>query len=137
MELRVTKLFSFEMAHALTGYDGRCRNIHGYSYKLAVTVGGEAAAAPSPQGMVMDFSSLKAIVSEHIVEPFDHALVLSQQSCFPHDLPTKTIVLPFEPTTEYLLQHFASLLTPHLPAGVALRSIRLHETESSYAELIF
>ena len=60
MQLRITKLFAFEMAHALTDYEGRCSNIHGHSYKLAVTVSGEAAA--SPLGMVIDFSCLKAIV---------------------------------------------------------------------------
>ena len=135
MQLRITKLFAFEMAHALTDYEGRCSNIHGHSYKLAVTVSGEAAA--SPLGMVIDFSCLKAIVQEHVVEPFDHALVLSTRSPYPHDLPTKTVMLPFEPTTENLLQHFAALLSPHLPEGIALCSLRLQETENSYAELVF
>ena len=74
--IRVTKSFTFEMAHALWNYDGPCRNIHGHSYQLFVTVTGE----PSPDinntklGMVVDFSDLKKIVNENVVETFDQVI---------------------------------------------------------------
>ena len=73
MILRLTKEFSFEMAHALPAYEGKCRNIHGHSYRLFVTVEGTPLMQDgSPtDGMVMDFHSLKECVEESIVEPFD------------------------------------------------------------------
>ena len=76
--IRLTKEFSFEAAHALDGYDGPCREIHGHSYRLFVTVAGRPVADPgNPKyGMVMDFGVLKRIVNEQIVSRFDHAFVL-------------------------------------------------------------
>jgi 6-pyruvoyltetrahydropterin/6-carboxytetrahydropterin synthase len=68
------------MAHALKGYDGPCRNIHGHSYELYVTVIGKPLNdAGSPKnGMLMDFGDLKKIVRKCIVEEFDHGLVLNR-----------------------------------------------------------
>ena len=76
--LRLTRCFSFEMAHALEGYDGLCSGIHGHSYRLQVTIKGEQCNDPyDPKyGMVMDFGLLKQIVGEQIVSRLDHALVL-------------------------------------------------------------
>ncbi len=76
--IRLTKEFSFEAAHALDGYDGPCREIHGHSYRLFVTVKGRPSTAEGdPEcGMVMDFGALKRIVNQEIVARFDHALVL-------------------------------------------------------------
>ena len=64
MKIRVTKVFNFEMAHALQGYDGLCSNIHGHSYELSVTIKGspEENTASPKLGMVMDFSVLKKIL---------------------------------------------------------------------------
>lgn len=138
MQLRLTKQFSFEMAHALCGYDGACRNIHGHSYKLFVSIEGmpiRDASSPK-QGMVIDFGDLKQIVQRRIVEPFDHALVLPADSPYNVGLGTKTVITNFQPTCENLLMHFASLLEEEMPKGVRLYSLRLYETETSYAELI-
>ena len=138
MILRLTKEFRFEAAHALTGYDGKCRNLHGHSYRLLVTVEGapETDAASPKQGMVVDFGDLKHIVEEAIVEPFDHALVLSDNSPYRHGFDTKTVVVPFQPTCENMLLHFASLLRGKEPKGVRLHSLTLYETATSFAELI-
>lgn len=78
MLLRLTKEFSFEMAHALPAYEGKCHNIHGHSYKLFVTIEGTPLQqqGASTDGMVLDFGKLKAIVNEAVVDPFDHALLL-------------------------------------------------------------
>ena len=144
MTLRLTKQFSFEMAHALPAYEGKCRNIHGHSYKLFVTVEGAplcSSGAPT-DGMVLDFHSLKACVEKHIIDRFDHALVLprsegqtilnSQFSI----LNSQLILVDFQPTTENLLLHFARLLDGQFPPGVRLYSLKLYETETSCAELI-
>lgn len=139
MELRITKQFVFDMAHALTGYDGKCSNIHGHTYRFFVTVAGDPMTDPSSPkaGMVMDFGVLKRIVNETVVEHFDHALVLNQSAAFDNMLDTKLIRLPFQPTTENLLLHFSRLLEGKLPDGVRLVSLKLFETETSCAELIF
>ena len=79
--IRITKEFKFEMAHALMGYDGPCRNIHGHSYSLKVTVAGYPITDENhPKlGMVMDFGDLKKIVKEAVIDEFDHALVLNKK----------------------------------------------------------
>ncbi|MCO4780523.1 MAG: 6-pyruvoyl tetrahydropterin synthase family protein, partial [Flavobacteriaceae bacterium] len=65
-KIRITKQFSFETGHALFGYDGKCRNVHGHSYKLSVTVIGSPIEEKGAVklGMVIDFSDLKKIVKE-------------------------------------------------------------------------
>ena len=138
MILRLTKQFDFQMAHALSGYDGKCRNLHGHNYRLLVTVEGQpiANSADAKNGMVMDFSDIRHVVTKLVVEPFDHALVVPHGSAFEHIEGTKLIVTDFQPTCENLLIHFASLLDGQLPDGVRLHCLRLYETESSYAELI-
>lgn len=135
MTLRLTKQFSFEMAHALPAYEGKCRNIHGHSYKLFVTVEGtplDQSGAPT-DGMVLDFHALKECVEKHIIDQFDHALVLPQAP--PQPFPN-LILVDFQPTTENLLLHFARLLDGKFPPGVRLYSLKLYETETSCAELI-
>lgn len=139
--IRITKQFSFEMAHALLHYDGLCKNIHGHSYKMDVTVtGAPNRNEDSPKvGMVMDFGDLKRIVNETIIEKMDHTLVLNESSdaVLIQSLKSnyeKIVTVPFQPTTENLLQYFAALLQANLPKTVDLFSIRLRETDSSYAE---
>lgn len=143
MLLRLTKEFTFEMAHALTAYEGKCRNIHGHSYRLFVTVEGHPlhqSGAPT-DGMVIDFHQLKTIVQEAVVEPFDHALVLPKLSADVQSplagYQAKLILVDFQPTTENLLIHFSGILQGRLPQGARLYSLRLYETETSCAELIF
>ena len=83
-KIRITKQFSFETGHALYGYDGKCKNVHGHSYKLSVTVIGTPILDHSnvKYGMVIDFSDLKKIVREEIVDQFDHATVFNKNT--PH-----------------------------------------------------
>jgi 6-pyruvoyltetrahydropterin/6-carboxytetrahydropterin synthase len=70
------------MSHALLNYDGLCRNIHGHSYKLLVTIIGEPADLPGDpkDGMVIDFKELKDLVKEHVVDRLDHSLVINRQA---------------------------------------------------------
>ena len=140
MLLRLTKRFTFEMAHALPSYQGKCHNIHGHSYKLYVTVEGTPLqqSGASADGMVLDFGILKSIIEQHIIEPFDHALVLPRQeeALSLGGLSAKLVWVNFQPTTENLLMHFAHLLENAFPQGTRLYSLKLYETESSCAELI-
>lgn len=138
---RLTKEFKFEMAHALAGYTGPCRHIHGHSYELLVTVKGTPETGPeSPfMGMVMDFRVLKEIVRQQIIDEFDHALVLNKETA-PHQIAElgefvgRLILTDYQPTSENLLADFALRLKKELPAGVKLHSLMLRETVTSFAE---
>ena len=80
--IRITQQFRFETGHALYGYDGKCKNVHGHSYKLSVTVIGMPITDPNHTkcGMVIDFTDLKKIVKEEIVDQFDHATVFNKNT---------------------------------------------------------
>jgi len=138
--IRLTKEFHFELAHALEGYDGACRNIHGHSYILFVTVIGKPISSEeNPKlGMIMDFGELKRIVNNTIINRFDHSLALSQKSKMLNTLRTENFgkieALPFQPTCENLLPYFAELISSQLPDGVKLHHLKLNETATSYAE---
>jgi len=140
-KIRVTKEFQFEAAHALKGYDGPCKNVHGHSYSLSVTIIGTPVTDPdSPKlGMVIDFGDLKKLISHAIIEPLDHALLLSEDNT-PTDFIkigepfTNVRIVPFQPTSENLLLDFVNRIRKILPEGVELLSMRLRETSNSYAE---
>ncbi len=141
-KIRITKQFSFETGHALYGYDGKCKNVHGHSYKLSVTVIGQPINDRSNVkfGMVIDFSDLKKIVKEEVVEVFDHATVFNKNT--PHvelarELETRghhVILVDYQPTSENMVIDFASKIAARLPDSITLFSLRLQETDSSFAE---
>jgi 6-pyruvoyltetrahydropterin/6-carboxytetrahydropterin synthase len=139
--IRISKEFTFDMAHALLGYDGLCKNIHGHSYTLVVTVIGlPLQDKSSPKiGMLIDFKDLKHIIKKQIIDRFDHALVLNSDS--PKDLVDiliknydKIILLDYQPTTENMIADMAGQIKDLLPGNLELFSLRLRETPSSYAE---
>jgi len=140
-KIRLTKEFKWEMAHALWNYDGLCKNIHGHSYILHVTVIGEPINDTNnvKLGMVMDFGDLKRIVKKVIVDVLDHSLVISEKS--KHDnlhkleeMFDRHYITPYQPTCENMIVDFAEKIQPLLPNNVELHSLRLYETASSYAE---
>lgn len=141
-KIRITKLFSFETGHALHGYDGKCKNVHGHSYKLSVTVIGTPIIDISnvKYGMVIDFSDLKKIVREEIVDLFDHATVFNKNT--PHielanELKNRghhVILVDYQPTSENMVVDFAKKIKDRLPNDIVLHSLKLQETESSFAE---
>jgi len=140
--IRITKKFSFETGHALYGYDGKCKNVHGHSYKLSVTVIGQPIADNSNVkfGMVIDFGDLKKIVKEEIVNVFDHATVFNKNT--PHvelakELENRghnVLLVDYQPTSEMMVLDFAEKIKKRLPAHIKLHSLKLQETESSFAQ---
>jgi 6-pyruvoyltetrahydropterin/6-carboxytetrahydropterin synthase len=140
--IRITKQFSFETGHALYGYDGKCKNVHGHSYKLSVTVIGKPMSDNTNVkfGMVIDFSDLKKIVREEIVDLFDHATVFNKNT--PHvelaaELKNRghhVILVDYQPTSENMVIDFAQKINNRLPADIQLHSLKLQETETSFAE---
>ena len=141
-KIRITKEFSFETGHALYGYDGKCRNVHGHSYKLSVTVIGTPIADTShvKLGMVIDFGDLKKIVKEDIEDVFDHATVFNKNT--PHvelarELEKRghnVILVDYQPTSENMVLDFVQKIKKKLPDTIELHSLKLQETETSYAE---
>ncbi|MCW5514805.1 6-pyruvoyl trahydropterin synthase family protein [Muriicola sp. Z0-33] len=140
--IRITKQFTFETGHALYGYDGKCRNVHGHSYKLSVTVIGVPIKDSDDVklGMVIDFGDLKKIVKEEVVDPFDHATVFNKNT--PHielakelqDRGHKVILANYQPTSENMVIDFAAKISARLPQNIQLHSLKLRETETAYAE---
>ena len=141
MNLRVTKIFDFETAHALWGYDGKCKNIHGHSYKLTVSISGPVIEDNNhvKNGMIMDFGDLKKIVKSQVVEPFDHCLLLNGDT--PHKEYAKVengfskiMLCNYQPTAENMLIDMVKRIQPNLPNHVSLRYSRLQETDNSFVE---
>ena len=129
------------MAHALWGYDGPCCNIHGHSYQLEVCISGEPINNQSSpkNGMLMDFGDLKKIIYKHIIDIYDHALVIQKDTLHEdifkkQDSFQKIIAKPYQPTCENLLIDFVSVIKENLPNNIKLEGIKLGETASSWAE---
>ena len=141
-EVRVTKQFKFETGHAIYGYDGLCKNVHGHSFKFDVTIIGQPINDPDhvKNGMVIDFGDLKTIVNKEIVQPFDHATVLNVKS--PHkeiademeSRGHKILRVSYQPTCEMMIIDFALKLKAKLPNHLKLYSLKLRETETAFAE---
>jgi 6-pyruvoyltetrahydropterin/6-carboxytetrahydropterin synthase len=140
-KIRVTKVFTFDMAHALFGYDGPCKNIHGHTYRLSVTLIGEQIQEENnpKEGMVIDFTDFKRIVKENVIDIFDHTLVLKNDT--PHskikglsDNFERIIYSPYQPSCENLLLDMLDRMQNHLPSNVEIKNVRLEETPTSYAE---
>jgi 6-pyruvoyltetrahydropterin/6-carboxytetrahydropterin synthase len=139
--IRVTKKFTFDMAHALYGYDGPCKNIHGHTYVLYVTLKGKILEKENhpKNGMVIDFTEFKRIVNEQVIQVFDHSLVLNLNS--PHaqlnDLHSnfeKINYVPYQPSCENLLIDFVNRINIKLPNNIIINSLKLEETPTSFAE---
>ena len=140
--IRITKQFSFETGHALYGYDGKCKNVHGHSYRLDVTVIGSPITDSSnvKYGMVIDFSDLKKIAKEEIVDVFDHATVFNKNT--PHvelarELKSRghnVLLVDYQPTSEMMVIDFAEKIKSRLPENIKLHSLKFQETATSFAE---
>ncbi len=140
-KIRITKAYKFDMAHSLPGHDGLCKNIHGHSYELLVTLIGEPISDPeSPkQGMVIDFKDLKRIIKGLIVNELDHSIVLRTDS--PHTLLDemkknfdRIVLVNYQPTSENMIIDFTDKIKKALPENVRLHHLKLWETATSYTE---
>lgn len=121
--LTVCKTFEFDSAHFLPNYEGKCKNLHGHRFKLEIEVSGDVQEGGPCEGMIVDFGDLKSIVEDCIIKPFDHKLLNE--------------VYEGIPTAENLVRFFAKRLAMNLPMRLALIRVRLYETPTSFAELIY
>lgn len=141
-KIRLTKIFHFDTGHALAGYDGKCRNVHGHSYTLEVTVMGEPIQDPNNVkfGMVIDFGDLKTLVKKNVIDDYDHALVLNRNTSYKEigdfliERGHHILLVDFQPTGEMMIQDMAQRIAPHLPSNISLHKLKLYETGTSFAE---
>jgi len=141
-KIRITKKFTFEAGHALYGYDGKCKNVHGHSYKLYVTVIGRPIKEKDnvKYGMVIDFSDLKSIVKKEVIGNFDHSIIFNQNT--PHIKLAKTLkseghkvlLVNYQPTSEGMIIDIANKISNALPENIKLHSLKLQETDTSFSE---
>lgn len=130
------------MAHALQGYNGKCKAIHGHTYGLSVTFLGEVISDPAAPdcGFVIDFNEISSFIKEQVINHYDHALVLRKDSVYlKSDIAQinegRFIITNFQPSCENLLIDIKQRIEPFLKdSNVRLIAIRLRETPTSYAE---
>lgn len=136
---RVSKEFSFDMAHLLDGHDDKCQNLHGHTYKLQVEVAGDLLVDGAKKSMVMDFSDLKAVVKKAILDPMDHAFIYDQTSereskiaMLLQELQSKTFGVNFRTTAEEMARFIFQRLK--YDEKLPISAIRLWETPTSFCE---
>ncbi len=137
MKIRVTKEFDFETAHALDNYDGKCKDIHGHSYHLTVSLLGTPITDTSKSecGMVIDFGTVKKILNTEIIADFDHRLLLRSDSRF-LGIETKNErvrYVNYQPTCENMLIEIVQRIQNKFPSDVVLVEASLRETATSFA----
>ncbi len=138
--IHITKVVRFEMAHAIADYPGDCRNIHGHSYELHVTVTGRNVTVDDfllYPGFEVDFKELKKLIYASITELLDHKIILSSRFLSEHsEIQTieNLIIWEIEPTAENILIFIKNKLIATLPEYIKLENLKIFETHDSYAE---
>jgi 6-pyruvoyltetrahydropterin/6-carboxytetrahydropterin synthase len=145
--MRITRRLEFDAGHRIPDHKSQCRNLHGHRYAIEITLAGDiiGKSGDPANGMVMDFSEVKALAMQHLIEPWDHAfLVYAQDHSVVGFLATlpghKTVVLDCVPTAENLAQLALRILRQvyrdtygnHLH----LERVRLFETPNCWADAI-
>ena len=133
--ITVTKTVRFDAAHVLTNHQGLCKNLHGHTYRVDVSV---AQAADDGRDMVIDFKDLKAIANEVICDRFDHAFIYNTESAGEKEIAAvvekngmRTVAIPFRSTVENLAKMFYKELKTKVPG---LSSVKVWETADNCAE---
>ncbi len=133
--ITVKKTVRFDAAHVLTNHQGLCKNLHGHTYRVDVSV---AQADDDARDMVIDFKDLKRLATETICDRFDHAFIYNTESAGEREIAAvvekngmRTVAIPFRSTAENLAKLFFEELKPKIPG---LSSVKVWETADSSAE---
>ena len=133
--ITATKTVRFDAAHVLSNHQGLCKNLHGHTYRVDISV---TQAEDDVSDMVIDFKDLKKIATEIICDRFDHAFVYNTKSEGEKEIAAvvekngmRTVALPFRSTAENMAKMFFEELKARLP-GVS--SVKVWETADSCAE---
>jgi 6-pyruvoyltetrahydropterin/6-carboxytetrahydropterin synthase len=132
--LRIAKEFHWEMGHRLPEHFGLCKNIHGHSYKMILTVEGEM----NQQQMVIDYYDLEKIISP-IIQELDHAFMVNKDDKlvleFLNQINSKKVVVDFDATVENICLFILNKIkTASLPKNIKAIAVRIYETQFDYAE---
>jgi 6-pyruvoyltetrahydropterin/6-carboxytetrahydropterin synthase len=132
--MKIAKEFRWEMGHRLPEHFGKCKNIHGHSYRMIVELEGEV----DKSGMVMDYYDIKKIV-DPVVEKLDHAFMVYKEDkeiiSFLEKMKSKIVVVGFQSTVENISQYFLNeIKKTNFPQNVKKISVRIYETLDDYAE---
>ncbi len=131
----IRKKFKFEAAHVLdSSYSKDCQNIHGHSYILEVIVSGDRL---NEDGMLFDFGELKNIINPILLE-WDHAVIVSSSNKDTKEFLKKNkykyFVMWNNPTAESMCRLLYEIIAEALDETFTKLVIRIHETETGYAE---
>jgi 6-pyruvoyltetrahydropterin/6-carboxytetrahydropterin synthase len=144
--LTITRKLEFDAGHRIPDHKSQCRNLHGHRYTLEITLTGDIITAEgnSDNGMIMDFSDVKTLAKEHLVDVWDHAFIVYEQDAavreFLASLPDhKTVVIDRIPTVENLAHVAFGILKAafidRFGTGLRLHKLVLHETPNCWAEI--
>ncbi len=144
--LTITRKLEFDAGHRIPDHKSQCRNLHGHRYTLEITLVGEVIEQEgnSDNGMIMDFSDVKSLAKQHLVDVWDHAFLVYSGDAAVRDflasLPGhKTVVIDRIPTVENLARTAFDILkivfTDRYGTGLRLRKLVLHETPNCWAEI--
>ena len=133
--ITVTKTVKFDAAHVLTNHQGLCKNLHGHTYRVDVSV---SQAEDDDRDMVIDFKDLKVIANEVICDRFDHAFIYTPASAGEKEIAAvvekngmRTVAIPFRSTSENLAKMFYDELKARVPG---LAAVKVWETADNCAE---
>lgn len=144
--LTITRRLEFDAGHRIPDHSSQCRNLHGHRYTLEITLTGQVVEhdGQPDNGMIMDFSDVKALAKENLVDLWDHAFLVYEKDNkvreFLQSLPGhKTVVLNRVPTVENLAKIAFDMLKPvyrdRFATGLSLSKIKLFETPNCWAEI--
>jgi 6-pyruvoyltetrahydropterin/6-carboxytetrahydropterin synthase len=144
--ITITRKLEFDAGHRIPDHKSQCRNLHGHRYTLEITLVGAVIQeeGSSDNGMIMDFSDVKALAKKHLVDVWDHAFLAYEKDTvvreFLDSLPGhKTVVIDRIPTVENLAQTAFDILKAayqdRYGTGLRLQKLVLHETPNCWAEI--
>ncbi len=143
--MQITRRLYFDAGHRIPNHNSQCKHLHGHRYTIEITLSGDIITTEgvSEQGMVMDFSDVKRIAKDRVVDAWDHAFLVYRGDKavldFLNSLPNhKTIVLDVIPTAENLAKAaFDLLLDAYRDTygnHLRLERVRLYETPNNWAD---
>ena len=144
--LTITRKLEFDAGHRIPDHASQCRNLHGHRYRLEITLTGQVIEMEgnAENGMIMDFSDVKLLAKQHLVDLWDHAFLVYEKDStvrqFLETLPDhKTVVIHRIPTVENLAHTAFEILKPvykdRYGTGLHLHKLVLYETPNCWAEI--
>lgn len=132
--MKIAKDFRWEMGHRLPFHDGKCKNLHGHSYKMMVEIEGEL----DENGMVLDYYVIKEII-QPLVDELDHSFMVKSDDSelieLLEKMNSKHVVTDFHSTAENMVYYFLNKISnSNLPGNIHAIKVKIFETETTYAE---